>query len=703
MERTCCYARPVRDAIAAEAGKRHGLTSAQLTDLIRRVSASPLTVFGELARAGIDGEVAVLAAATVTGLAPAPRLLLRNPSIPDHLDGVGIRDAGGAPIGQVQGRVWIAFSDPEAAHAVVFSDDVVVCLALDDDLRLARSRFDDAYPAPASGETRAISPEDIGAFRRWHAQHALGEAPGDAGPVPTIPSTGDQLSSETAEDAPRPAHHALSPAAAAADNKFDDNLFDQPHQPHQLPRSGTAGRTKPLARNAIEPVVGVPGWNQEQLRLLRAAQLGRLKRFQFERVIGSGGMATVYLAHERNGPQVPLAIKLMDPQRLNDAVAVGRFKREVRTLMSLDHPHVVAHIDGDAEASEGVLWLACRYLDGGTLASLMQRTGPLPAPAAIPIVMAVLEGLQYAHGAGVVHRDLKPQNILLGHDGSVCIADFGVARGVDDEPLTRAGVRFGTPAYMSPEQALGDVSDARSDLFSLGVVFYHLLCGDHPFVRGTPAETMKAIAHSDVRSLPAGVHLPPSVRRLLSALLARSVDARPPDAEGALQVLRPIARHLTPVGDVVQALLRDPQAFRDAPPIDDADDADADEADDADTTVGDDAPDRAWAAQIVTQISVDVTLHGNRHPASAGEGVAIANTLSPAPPRSVAVTDGDGEDAPAEPVTTSVDNTRLDALEVVAGAARGERRKRVAVVLLLGTIMLSLVLAMWWATTTPAS
>ena len=119
MERASCYARPVRDAIAAEAGRRQGLTSAQLADLVRRVSDSPLTVFGELARAGIDGEVAVLAAATVTGLAPAPRLLLRNPTIPDHLDGIGIRDAGAVPIGQVQGRVWIAFSDPEAARAVV--------------------------------------------------------------------------------------------------------------------------------------------------------------------------------------------------------------------------------------------------------------------------------------------------------------------------------------------------------------------------------------------------------------------------------------------------------------------------------------------------------------------------------------------------------------------------------------------------------
>ena len=669
MERASCYAGPVRDAIAAEAGRRQGLTSAQLADLVRRVSDSPLTVFGELARAGIDGEVAVLAAATVTGLAPAPRLLLRNPTIPDHLDGIGIRDAGAVPFGQVQGRVWIAFSDPEAARAVVFSDDVVVCLAVDSDLRLARSRFDDAYPGPTSGDTQAINPAQIAAFRRWHAQRALADAPGGGGPVPTIPSTGDQLSSATAEDDPQPAHHALPPASTAASNQHDDqhddddDLFDQPARPGQRPLSDAAGPTG----SAIEPVVAVPSWNQEQLRLLRAAQLGRLKRFQFERVIGSGGMATVYLAHERNGPQVPLAIKLLDPQRLNDTIAVGRFKREVRTLMSLDHPHVVAHIDGDAEASEGVLWLACRYLDGGTLASLMQRTGPLPAQAAIPIVMAVLAGLQYAHDAGVVHRDLKPQNILLGHDGSICIADFGVARGVDDEALTRAGVRFGTPAYMSPEQALGDVSDARGDLFSLGVVFYHLLCGDHPFVRGTPAETMKAIAHSEVPSLPARVHLPAPVARLLAALLARSVEARPPDAEGALQVLRPIARHLTPVGDVVQALLRDPQAFRDAPPIDDAD-----------------------------------TLDATRPAASAGEGVVIANTLSPAPPRSAAVNVTDGEDAPAEPVTTSVDNTRLDALAVGSVAARSERRKRFAVVLLLGTIMLSLVLAMWWATTTPA-
>jgi serine/threonine-protein kinase len=321
------------------------------------------------------------------------------------------------------------------------------------------------------------------------------------------------------------------------------------------PAERTAVTPAPHGRQEVEAV------DVERERLQRIARLGRLKRFRLDRVLGSGGMATVYLAHDRQRGGAPVAVKLLAAHLQDDPVAVGRFRREVRTLMALHHRHIAALIDGDAEAEGGTCWLACRYLDGGTLRELLTRTGPLPTRAALPIAGAVLEAEAYAHAVGVVHRDLKPQNILLGTDGSLCIADFGIASAVGDAPLTRAGTRFGTPAYMSPEQALGGDIDNRSDLFSTGAILFELLSGQSPFVRATALDTMRAVAAGDAAPLPATIVMPDAVRELLDALLQVDRDRRPPDAEAALRMLRPLLAHCPPVDEVVKSLLADPQAF----------------------------------------------------------------------------------------------------------------------------------------------
>lgn len=515
----------MRDEIAQEAGRRAGYSTADVAALALRVQASPLPVVAALLGEGIKADDVILATCAVTGLAPAPRLLLRRPQIPAGIDVLGVRDAGGTPIGSVQGRTWVAFSDPEAARPAVFSDDIVVCIATDADLQTARARFADAHPAQA------------GAFAT----------------MPMAPVSPALLAAIRAGVAP--ASSVTSPAPFDEDTLASDRLSASTVQ---RPRS--AERT--LVTAPPEPPAQAPV-DVDRERLERMAQLGRLRRFRFDRVLGQGGMATVYLAADREQGDAHVAVKVLAPRLQDDPLAIGRFRRELRALMALHHPHIVAIVDGDAESGGGPCWLACHYLDGGTLRDLLLATGPLPAVAVLPLVGAILEAQAHAHAAGIIHRDLKPQNILLGRDGSLCIADFGVASAIGDMPLTNAGTRFGTPAYMSPEQARGGTIDNRSDLFSTGAILCELLAGQSPFVRGTALETMRAVANGQATPLPPVVAVPAEVRTLLDALLAVDRQARPPDAEAALRVLRPLLDRCPRVDEVVRRLLADPRAFAD--------------------------------------------------------------------------------------------------------------------------------------------
>lgn len=557
----------MRGAIASEAGKRAGRTPAAVIELVRLVATPDVDLFASLVAADIDADVVLQAAATVTGMPVAPRLLLKNPTPPSGLDAVGIRDAGGVPLGSVQGRVWIAFSDPDAARAAVFSDDVVVCLAHAADLRRAEQLFTALYPTVIAGDTLAMPAVTPEAIEQWRRQNAI------AGP-------------RTELHVPAPVLTSTTTATTATKKKDDDeDLFDESGGMPKAPRGSgrlvdansmsgpvdianddtvDAARRVVATRSEQAPDVDdglARSLDPERLRLLRLAQLGRLRRFRFERVLGHGGMATVYLARDADADDRPVAVKVLEPHLRDDAIAVGRFRRELRTLTSLKHPRIVTPLDGDVEADGGVLWLSCRYLDGGTLHELMERVGAVPVAAALPIVGALLEALAHAHAAGVVHRDLKPHNVLLDHDGSLCLADFGVARAIGDAPLTKAGARFGTPAFMAPEQAAGGVVDQRSDLFSLGVLFYQLVSGTNPFLRGSAAETMAAVARAEVPPLPPVVRLPAAASLLLEALLARASDARPPDAHSALRALAPTLARLPAVDVVVTRLLADPRAF----------------------------------------------------------------------------------------------------------------------------------------------
>ncbi len=213
--------------------------------------------------------------------------------------------------------------------------------------------------------------------------------------------------------------------------------------------------------------------------------------YEVEREVGHGGMARVYLARDlRHARQV--AIKVLHPE-LAAALGSDRFHHEIRIAAGLVHPGIVPLLDSGE--SGGYLYYVMPFVDGESLRARLERERPLPLADAVAIITQAAAALEYAHRQGVVHRDVKPENILLVGDRAV-VADFGVARAIGTaagDRITSSGFVVGTPAYMSPEQAAADPSvDSRSDEYSLGCVAYELLTGQPPFV-GATAQAISAL------------------------------------------------------------------------------------------------------------------------------------------------------------------------------------------------------------------
>jgi TolB-like protein/Flp pilus assembly protein TadD len=231
---------------------------------------------------------------------------------------------------------------------------------------------------------------------------------------------------------------------------------------------------------------------EPQERLLEALR----QRYTLERELGRGGMAVVYLARDLRHDR-PVALKVLLPS-LARSLGAERFLREIRTAARLQHPHVLSvHDSGE---TDGQLWFTMPYVDGETLRRRLEREGQLPLSDALRIAREVAGGLDFAHRHGVVHRDVKPENILLS-DGHALVADFGISRTLaGDEAgvgLTETGVSVGTPAYMSPEQATGQPVDARTDVYALGAVLYEMLAGEPPFTGPTPQAVIAKRFHTE--------------------------------------------------------------------------------------------------------------------------------------------------------------------------------------------------------------
>ncbi|HZC29393.1 MAG TPA: serine/threonine-protein kinase, partial [Gaiellaceae bacterium] len=201
-------------------------------------------------------------------------------------------------------------------------------------------------------------------------------------------------------------------------------------------------------------------------------------RYRIVRRLGAGGMAVVELAHDLQLDR-PVAIKLLGENLLGDADVRRRFVREARSAARLAHPNVVRVFDTGEAA--GRPFIVMEYVAGASLAAVLHERGKLPPDEVVRLGMQASAGLGHAHGHDLVHRDVKPQNLILRDDGTLKIADFGLVRGDETTHVTRDGTLLGTAAYIAPEQAAGAEVTAAADIYSLGAVFYELLTGRPPY------------------------------------------------------------------------------------------------------------------------------------------------------------------------------------------------------------------------------
>jgi eukaryotic-like serine/threonine-protein kinase len=278
-------------------------------------------------------------------------------------------------------------------------------------------------------------------------------------------------------------------------------------------------------------------------------------RYRIVRKLGSGGMADVYLAEDEElGRRI--AIKILNDRHANDEQFVERFRREAKNAAGLSHPNIVSIYDrGEAE---GTYYIAMEYLDGRSLKELVVARGPLPIPDAIDATRQVLAALRFAHRKGVVHRDIKPHNVMADADGRLKVTDFGIARaGVSQ--MTEAGSIIGTAQYLSPEQARGAPVDQRSDLYSVGVVIYEMLTGTTPFSGESPVEI--AMKHLSDPPRPPSVErpdIPPDLDMVVLRALAKNPDDRFQTAEEMDAELERVSRGVgvtTETADAATAVL----------------------------------------------------------------------------------------------------------------------------------------------------
>jgi len=281
-----------------------------------------------------------------------------------------------------------------------------------------------------------------------------------------------------------------------------------------------------------------PSGSYAPRQIVAGTDLG--ERYHIVKQLGEGGMGEVYLARDRELDR-DVALKVIRLDLASHPAILERFKREIQLSSNVTHKNILRVYDlGEAD---GVKFLTMQYVHGEDLAALMRREGRLPLPRVVEIFHQICEGLQAAHEQGVIHRDLKPQNVLIDDRGRVAIADFGLAKSLDYASLTEAGKVIGTPHYMSPEQVKGVDLDPRSDIYSLGIMLYEMLTGTVPFTGSSAYEVM--IQRTQRSPRPASDHNPQIPKYLLD-ILNRCLQA-------------PLNLRYASVGEILQDL--DSQTF----------------------------------------------------------------------------------------------------------------------------------------------
>jgi serine/threonine-protein kinase len=282
-------------------------------------------------------------------------------------------------------------------------------------------------------------------------------------------------------------------------------------------------------------------------------------RYAIERPIARGGMADVYLGHDRVLNR-SVAIKVLFQEFARDPSFVERFRREAQNAGSLTHPNIVSVYDWGQE--HGTYFIVMEYVEGRSLREILRTQGRVPPRQAAGIAAEIAHALTFAHRNGVVHRDIKPGNVLITPQGQVKVTDFGIAANPTDASsgLTQTGAVMGTATYFSPEQAQGFTVDGRTDVYALGIVLYEMVTGVAPF----QAESPVAVAMKHVRELPTppsqyAPDLPMDLERIILAAIAKSVNARYQSAEAMREDLirfergRPVTAAYSPFGDATAA------------------------------------------------------------------------------------------------------------------------------------------------------
>jgi serine/threonine protein kinase len=272
------------------------------------------------------------------------------------------------------------------------------------------------------------------------------------------------------------------------------------------------------------------------------------ERYELEELVGTGGMSSVYRAHdtllERN-----VALKVLHAQYTDDDEFVERFKREARAVAQLSHPNIVTVIDRGED--DGRQYIVFEYIDGENLKERVVRSGRLRVREALELALQTARGLAFAHQQGLVHRDVKPQNVLLNGDGQAKVTDFGIARTLDVDGVTQTGTVMGTSNYIAPEQASGQPVDVQTDVYSLGVVLYELLAGDVPF----PGDNFVSVAMKHVNDPPPNLlevrkDVPLRVAAAVDRALEKDPAARFPTMDAFAAELEACLARLDSPGDV---------------------------------------------------------------------------------------------------------------------------------------------------------
>jgi eukaryotic-like serine/threonine-protein kinase len=281
-------------------------------------------------------------------------------------------------------------------------------------------------------------------------------------------------------------------------------------------------------------------------------------RYELEELVGTGGMSSVFRAHDRLLDR-KVALKVMHEQYSEDEEYVERFRHEARSVASLSHPNIVTVIDRGEQ--DGRQFIVFEYVEGENLKRLIERRGPAPVSTALELAMQIARGLSFAHQQGLVHRDVKPQNVLLNGDGQAKVTDFGIARSLDvKHGMTQTGTVLGTSDYIAPEQAQGQRVDEHTDVYSLGVVLYELLTSEVPF----PGENFVAVAMRHINEPPPPLRdkrpdVSPRLEAAVQWAMAKQPEDRPTMAEfcreleaclgedqGGTQVIAPPVRRRAP-------------------------------------------------------------------------------------------------------------------------------------------------------------